>query len=265
MKQTKPRHIKNSLIPFAKAEKFMKVDGNMIVYAVAMGMLIFTLGQGILRLQGSEARAAGALYLSEKAHYAAESGVEVALLNNNQLPFDHVEGHVLQNFENEEQSATIDIIRTVDAFGFTLKPEQAKQITLKYDQNSGFGNTDSQQVPALGFVVAGSGSFEFNKCLGSPDNEIEIVSVTNNQHITFNQENYISTLENCVIQLKNLNLIDPQTNTEAQNLVFEFANGPLSPHNTRITSVGKAGTREKHLTFSLERNKSLLNINFFQQ
>lgn len=240
-----------------------RAEGNIIIYSVALGMLIFTLGQGILRLQGAEARAAGKLYQSEQAHYAAESGVEISLLEIQKKPRNHVQGEVLALNEDESQVAEVTIKNRLPEFGFTLQPEQAKQLTLEYDLNDGL-DFDPTTYDQLQFVTESEGgeSFEINKCLGSPSNEIEQVPSGNSHTVNVNAN--VSTGINCVIQFKNLAPINPNEPSD-RSIKFVFSGSAMSPHNTRITSIGKAGTREKHLTFSLERNKSLLNINFFQQ
>lgn len=250
-----------------------KVPGNMVVYGFALSAMILTLGQSILRLQGAEMQFSANLYYAEQAYYAAESGLEQSLMWLENEPLEYLKDYAPEELlPDVEQAITIE--NNLPEFSFMLGPEEAKQFTLQVDTdpNNRLGASvpvetigsfqliaDTDGVPVAGVV----NTYELNLCLGSPQNSIEASSANGAPKTVSNP----ITNGKCIVQITNQNVAtsDPNENAE-RTMTFTFTReSGMSPHRAQITSIGKAGTREKHLSFGLERNKSIFNRNLFVQ
>ena len=263
MKKWRKKVKKNQKIP-----KSQKVAGNLVIYAVALGAMIFTIGSGLLRVQGAEMRFVADLYNAEKAHFAAESGIEMALWHNSREKRNHIADFSLDFTENEAQIAEFSIKNRVSAFEFTLKPEESRNIAFESDQNDDESTNFDRFYAISGTVLAENGAlgnkYRVNKCLGSENSENEVLLASNSlQNVTINVQNASESGKTCEIRITNEN---SSANGENGALMFTFsAENGLSPVKTRVNSLGKAGSREKQLTFVTEIDNSLLNLNYFQQ
>ncbi len=258
-----------------------KAEGYIMIIAFILGAMIVTLGLGVQKLLFTELTFAAQMLQSERAHFAAESGVEQALLWLQKNEIEHLHSYSPAEALNETTTHEVTINNNVSSFSFLIGPEEAKQFILRRDEvPTGLITSYEADTAAVeAFTITGTvptpdtsqpNSFELNICLGSDANSIETVLAND---VPQNKSNLGE--EACIVQVYNQNQFSigadgepDEQNNEKRSMLITVENkskAGITPHRAEITSIGKDGSRQKVITFGLEQNKSLFNRNLFVQ
>lgn len=108
-----------------------KAEGSAILITMVMGAVMLSLGLTALGMVISDARVAQDFVLSERAYFAAESGMEEALFLLKRNPVENITGHAISLDEEISQSAEVQIGNLVSEFSFSLPPFRSKKFRLK--------------------------------------------------------------------------------------------------------------------------------------
>ncbi len=177
-----------------------KDEGNIIMIAFVVSAMIMTLGLGLTRLLGEELAYTSNLYLSEKAYYAAEAGMEKALWELWREPVLRTENAPLTTFGtvggadhwDATSAVTIDNLNLASSItgegveSFELKNSEAAYIPLYYSNETGNALEDTE-VATSNLLVTASNSISIK----SDNNEFQIsaycLGAGNNNTYVFNK------------------------------------------------------------------------------
>ncbi|MDH3325074.1 MAG: hypothetical protein OEL89_05530 [Candidatus Peregrinibacteria bacterium] len=118
LKKLKPARVKNS--------------GNTLFVTIILSGLIISVGLGMLGILTKEIKFSFDLLLSERAYFAAESGVEVALAELKENPVEYVENYEI-NLGGAKTLLNID--NSVSEFNMPLAPLETVKFRLKKDSS----------------------------------------------------------------------------------------------------------------------------------
>ena len=257
--------------------------GSVFLIAIIIGMIVLTAGLGLMNIFMKELRFSSDFVFSEMAYYAAESGVEEALLMLEEEPVQHLvpdetsrnpAEHGIIDFELGTMiHLRIDNLR--DNFDFNLKPKENVKFRLKKDTDFSKNNTlevisdwkvTVQDLDGASLDNAWSWKIACQKAddtvsiqgrggTGSNGNYNNFVNETGkevNETVTILTGNHsISTFFSGLNETEKQTCFFSATNLqEDKTLTFNFENSSyMSPHKTTITSIGKNNFREKIIKF----------------
>ena len=245
-----------------------------LIPTIILSGLILMVALGLSQVLMTELEFSADLLFSEKAYFAAESGVEKSLLALKDKPLNWVdeEGSLVGTNANYD----LLIANSVPSFGFSLAKNETVKFRLGVDTDEGFNNyniltvNDFEITPKeedlswkiicqkQGKTVAlqGDGG-DFTK--GQYDNGdlIESMDVA-----TFLNGN--NSLDNiCFMSLTNL--IETEDKTIEGTVTATSIEKLIAPAKVSIRAVGKSYHREKIVTFEyLQKNlSSVFNLGFY--
>lgn len=133
-------------------QKTDRQAGSTMLIAIFLSTIILSIGLGAAEMVIKELNFSSDLLFGEQAYYAAESGVEVALMKLEKLPVEHIEDVRLPLGAAAFSPRIDNIIRAGDELeAMRLEPLQTKRWRLLADTDAGLG---AQLSPAFHFDVA---------------------------------------------------------------------------------------------------------------
>ena len=263
---------------FSKVPRSPKKEGSILMVAVFLSGLILTIGINASKLLMKEVSFSADFVQAERAYFAAESGIEKALLELNEQPVQNVEGQTIPI--GEKSAVELTIVNEVDRFAFALPPLGNQKFRLTHDtdpsleESIAFMNDLSLNVqPQEGIsnkflwkvlcqsraeintisiqkIVEDNGEVNISNLFASPG--------TDNQ----NQERSLNSVQSeiaphsCFFSVQNLL---PRT-----TLDFVFTGTNITPHKATIVAKGQSGKQEKHIVFEYAQKNigSLFDFTF---
>ncbi len=224
-----------------------KHDGSILLIAVVLSAMILTIGIGAAKMLVKEVEFSSDFLFSEKAYFAAESGVEKALLELKKSPVQNIENTVIPI--DTLTNTTLTLSNDVPTFAFTLPPGESQKFRLIHDIKNDM-LYDPQVVSDFSIDIQPDGkSFQWKiLCNDSSQHTIDKIGTS-----TTDLPNFLSTTsgfttwtqpvkETCFLSIQNLETTD--------DISFTFnSSATMAPHKARVHAVGKAGNREKHISF----------------
>ena len=251
-------------------------SGSTLLMAVVLGSIIISMGINLVGVFAKELSFAEDFVLSERAYFAAESGVELALLALREEPLDNVEGYVF-GFSEDEGMAELDLSvgNKLGEMSFVLRPYENVKFRLQVDDEVGVREDDLRSVESwdmrvwavdsASVVSVGDNVWRWRilcekdgrtlsleseeRVVGNFQSFRDFVGVMNGVDVDPDDNNrMVSAFWNeedsgaCFLSLTNLHA--------SESLRFEFeADDGMSPPRTEIVSRGRAGGREKVVRF----------------
>ena len=257
-------------LPFFRLKKIrVKTSGAVLFLAVILSGLVVSAGAGVLRFLLAEHLAAVRLLSAERAYFAAESGVELALAALKESPVNSVESLEIPLFYS---AANLDIqnkFQTRSEKTFTLSPGQTQKLRLQTDSNA---DLDFVPIPVSNFEFSFDPPEKISWKVICRNDSSETISLQNTSEIgavnsgaslvgtadlasgsqsTALFSSFYSPLSEtekntCFLSVSNLSDSD---------LVFDFTATPtLPPPKSKVKSVGTAGGAEKRIVFFYSQN-----------
>ena len=247
----------------------VKTSGAVLFLAVILSGLVVSAGAGVLRFLLAEHLAAVRLLSAERAYFAAESGVELALAALKESPVNSVESLEIPLFYS---AANLDIqnkFQTRSEKTFTLSPGQTQKLRLQTDSNA---DLDFVPIPVSNFQFSFAPAEKISWKVICRNDSSETISLQNTSEIgavnsgaslvgtadlasgsqsTALFSSFYSPLSEtekntCFLSVSNLSDSD---------LVFDFsATLTLPPPKSKVKSVGTAGGAEKRIVFFYSQN-----------
>jgi hypothetical protein len=231
---------------------FKKNDGSTLLVAIVVSSMLLTLGIGAARLLVKDVEFAADFLFSEKAYFAAESGIETALLE--------LKTHPVQNMEDYEvkiddyTKSILNLSNNVTEFDFDLSPSNSQKFRLIKDIKPN-DEYETTFIDSFDLIVSPTGeTFQWKFLCKNNDNKTMAKVKSDEISQPFNDfftESSV-TLSNWIGDEK----IDAKTcffsvqNLSDKVLNFKFINNnKMTPNKTHVHAVGKAGKREKHISF----------------
>jgi len=254
-------------IKFIKLRKpKVKTEGSAMLISIVLSGLMITVGVMSPRLAVRELELSADLFLSEKAYFSAESGVEKALWQLKNDPINHVEpdlANIIPELEDAHTEVSIrNIIDTTadnfpdDEFEFILPPLESQKFRFQQDTDAAIGTTTSPVTGtvAVNLDTAGRYFWRFlcedsitgaTVALQAEANaDISNLLTTNGFEDNGNNTNFNSwsTVDKntCFISIQNL---------QTAPVAYTFSGTTMAPHAAHIHSVGTHLNREKHIRF----------------
>lgn len=233
------------------------------------------------RLAVRELELSADLFLSEKAYFSAESGVEKALLKLKTEPLAHVEptiGDVNSNLL-EDDFTEVSIRNLIDTtpdnfppneFFFTLEPLQSQRFRFQKDTDNTITTAPDALDGMVKIDIEPAGKFYWRiLCDDGSENTLALQAEANND------------ISNLITQT---GALDDGTNTDfaswsgidkktcfvtIQNLAtdartFTFSGTTMGPHAAHIHAIGEHQNRTKHIRFDYAQSTlgSLFDFSF---
>ena len=246
-----------------------KTSGAVLFLAVILSGLVVSAGAGVLRFLLAEHLAAVRLLSAERAYFAAESGVELALVALKESPVNSVENLEIPLFYS---AANLDIqnkFQTRSEKTFTLSPGQTQKLRLQTDSNA---DLDFVPTPVSNFefsfdppgkiswkVICRNASSETI----SLQNTSEIGAVNSGASLVGTADLASGSQSTALFSSFYSPLSETEKNTcflsvsnlSDSDLVFDFTATPtLPPPKSKVKSVGTAGGAEKRIVFFYSQN-----------
>lgn len=230
-----------------------KQDGSTLIVAVIVAAMLLTIGVGAANMLVKDVELSADLVLSEKAYFAAESGVEKALLNLKLQPVQHlVDGEIevdpytkiILNLENK-----------VSEFGFELAPSTSQKFRLIQDSGDLF-DYNEEVIDTFDLDVLPAGElFQWkilcNK-LSNPQKTISLINQENSRNFIdfFSQQDVNNATFATWEDVDKTSCFFSVQNLSTETLDFQFTTTTtMTPHKVRVHAKGQAGDREKHIVF----------------
>ena len=244
-----PQHCKNS--------------GSTFIIAIFLSVIILSLGLGGAQMVIKELNFSSDLLFGEQAYYAAESGVEVALMSLESSPVQHVANVTVPLGTAAFMPSITNITLPGKTFSFSLTPLQTTRFRLLVDDDDSL-IYDPQASQSFDMdVLPGGKDWQWKTlCQDSSGRTHALQNVDDNalnDNFLFNSrakgfvpggseeefDPWVANMvpETCFFSVQNLSDI---------NLDFTFTPlvNSLAPPVARIESVGLAGNRQKKISFN---------------
>lgn len=253
-----------------------KSQGITLIVSIILSGMILAIGLGLVKILTTELQFSADLIFSEKAYFAAESGVEIALLELNKEPVQNTENAVIfeePDFSGARSELTIENLE--DEFGFNLTPKETVKLRLRKDTDPGKDlNLAIQPVTNFKISVNPAGDVRWKIiCTKTMKDEKahRTVSIQNtlsstfmeisSQSGTYDDEDGASSNTSVSTFFANLGDEDQKTcflsltNLANTNLEITFSNTEMPPPRAKVIATGKAGNREKTIIFEYAQKR----------
>ena len=270
--------------PTTKNKKITTEEGSILLSAVIIGVVVLTTGLSFMNIFAKELKFSSDFVFSEMAYYAAESGIEEALIKLKNEPVEHLIPNTSPNHGviHFEQSTIIElkINNLKNKFEFDLPPKENIKFRLKKDvdtsENKSLESVTDWKLTVLDIDGADvSGIWSWKIACQKSGKTVSIQgkggSGSNGIYNNFANETGKEVDGNGNILLGNRSVgnfftdfaseSDKQTCffsatnlREDKTLTFQFEHPDgMSPNTTTITSVGKNNLREKIIQFDYKQ------------
>lgn len=256
-----------------------KNKGSVLLISILLSGMILSIGASAAKILIKEIQFTSDLLFAEKSYFAAESGVEIALLELKKEPVRNIVDQEI--FLDGTALSRLNIENRVARFEINLPQNGNTKLRLLQQKN---------ENDPLGTTPIGTKKIE-NFSINNPDNKKfhwKILCKKNDQTVAI-QNDYENDLFNSLSEqgvfedengniLKNSSLDDFLRNDDYQKCFLSFENlaeselnitlnAPqnIAPNKARISAFGKAGNREKRIIFDYAQKNlgSLFDFVFF--
>ncbi len=277
-----------------------KESGSAILITMVVGVVMLSLGLTALNLVVSDAKVAQDFIFSERAYFAAESGMERSLLQLKLNPVEHVEAYEIPLNEDLGQVSVIDINNRESEFVFDIPPFKSRKFRLRKETDACskelyidetnddcFKSTDDFKVQVIDRDSSITESMHWKYICSEVFDDDKSRTVSLQDSLPIGQWETEKSMASQIGKWDTFNLITAQggdryvAETISDTSVGSFlsrtglvntscffsltnnsatatlkvkvsANGTdvMSPYATRITSVGRSGSREKTIEFN---------------
>ncbi len=268
----------------------IKNSGFALIIAFIFGTIVLTAGVGLLKILAKEIQFSSDLLFTERAYFAAESGVEKALIALKNEPVENIKDYKIEDFINETGAkANLTINNLIKSFKFDLPPKENAKFRLKKDINT---SATSDLHPVLNWnlnverpsTVSADVSWQWKILCQKNDKTISIqnvLEISNYNNFTNQQGTFIDENGNSISNKRISDFFDTLTDpdnkrscffsatnlseTEGHELHFTFTNTDppeipeqitgMPPAITTVTSIGSASSRSKIVKFNYSQKK----------
>lgn len=250
---------------------FGRHPGSGLFVALILSAIVLSIGMTAVRLVLKQVVFTADLVQSERAYFAAESGVETALLKLSESPLQHWEttrSLGASEFDLHIENQVLD-------FEVLLPPRANTKFRLGRDLNIDATLSDDDPVnfdlrvnPDDAFQWSilcreGGGTLSIQG-----QGSVDVVDLFNKNAVDSSQAGIFETFNTLVVSDKSKCFFS-LTNVSDQVLDFYFdARGlTMTPDRAHITSIGRSGNREKHIQFDYRQANigSLFDFTFFHR
>jgi hypothetical protein len=246
-----------------------RVEGYVFLTAVLLSALVITAGTGLTRIITKEVQFTQDLFFSEKAYYAAESAVEIALLELKEDPVENI-----NEFEVFNQSGAVAVLNIGNqpsaGFSFSLPPNATTKLRLRLDADSTRGTAVEPIDPdfTLNISPLGGGdkvlqwkivcSRGIDDKTTSIQDVLETGRVPSLKNLLGIYDDVSGNSEVDVLVSRFLNLPDLDKTScflsftnlqEIEALEIAFEGTDVPPPKAKIVARGMAGKRQKTIVF----------------
>lgn len=235
-----------------------KNEGSTLIVAVVISAMLLTIGISAAKILVKDIGFSADLMLSEKAYFAAESGVEMALFDLNIHPVQNMDNVEIDVDENTKIS--LDIENSLSKFNFKLTPNTSQKFRLQKDIKK-TNEYEMVEIDTFNLEIKPTGHlFQWKiLCRDKADSSKTISMI--NQESSSNFPDFFSLPDKNGVIFSSWTKPDKKTcffslqNLSNEILDFEFTNNSeMSPHKTHVHAMGTAGNREKHISFDYSKN-----------
>lgn len=225
-----------------------KNTGSTLLIAVILSAMILTIGIGAAKMLVKEVEFSADFLFSEKSYFAAESGIEIALLELKNRPVQNISSEVISI--DTYTTTSLNLANDVNTFDFDLSPSESQKFRLLRDDKDDLAGYDTKVVSDFSITPTPAGkNFQWKvlcNTLSTPISTIHKIGTASAVITSFFTTSGFSTWtqpnkQTCFISIQNL------SNTDVN---FKFnSTATMTPHKSRVYAIGKAGSREKHISF----------------
>jgi hypothetical protein len=233
-----------------------KNPGVVLLVSMVLSGLILTVGLGLAKILATEVHFSADILFSEKAYFAAESGVEVALIELKKNPVQNIKDHQISL---DDATSNIAIGNLLDEFSFSLEQFQTQKLRLQKDSNSGKTFAEGGPVDSFDLEVDG-GRFHWKfLCQTSDEKTVALQNVFGSgkyqdfysQMGKYDNKNGITisgkTFNDIKISIKNC--FFSITNLGPSTMTVTFSGTELPPPRATVRATGISGNRKKTIAF----------------
>lgn len=259
-----------TLKPNFKIKPRVKTRGSALLISIVLSALILTVGIMSARLAVRELELSADLFLSEKAYFSAESGVEKALFLLKTEPLAHVAPTLSTGDINalEDDHTEVSIRNLINAtpndfpeneFSFTLEPLKSQRFRFAQDSDPSITTTKTALTGPISIDIDSPGSYFWrilcddgsgSKTLAlqkeASDDISDLTTTTGNlDDGTSENFNHWSGIEkaSCFLTIQNLA-------TTGRTFTFTVGtSNTMAPHTAHIHAIGEHQGRTKHIRF----------------
>lgn len=259
----------------------VKTDGSALLISIILSGLMITVGVMSARLAVRELELSADLFLSEKAYFSAESGVEKALWQLKNDPINHVEPDnttVIVALEDAHTEVSIrNLIDTTagnfpkEAFAFTLPPLESQRFRFQQDTTPDITTTPNPVSGPVAIHQDPPGKFYWRFLCNNTvsGNTVALQNEANSDITDLLSTNGFDDNGN-VINFNSWSTVDKSTcfisiqNLQSDDVEYTFSGTTMAPHAAHIHSVGTHQGREKHIRFDYAQKTlgSLFDFSF---
>ncbi len=259
--------------------KKLKSKGYILIITVILSALILTISLGLSKILATEIEFSADLLFAEKAYFAAESGIETALIELKSEPVQNVVDQTLsfrtdQNGDQDDSAQfNLNIQNLVSEFSILIPPQQTKKFRLKKDTDVTLNITDQAVTD---FTLNGShDTFQWKVQCQKNDKTTSIQGKWNggslqNQSGTYDDIDGNSSLNERVSTI--FANSDPKTcffsiqNLSNDELEIDITNTQVAPETTTVSATGLSGNRQKTIEFEYSQKNisSFFDFGFLQ-
>ncbi|MCF7917426.1 pilus assembly PilX N-terminal domain-containing protein [Candidatus Gracilibacteria bacterium] len=250
---------------FRRKRFVRKSSGAVLFVTLILSALIVTVGIGLAKILATEIQFSSDILFGEKAYFAAESGVEIALREMNAEPVQNIENYETSPKSDDQSAKLILSIQNLQplfpetSFSLRINPKQTQKLRLRKDTDPSEGVL-AGPVGDFDLSVEG-GRFQWKFLCQSNNGTISLQNISNpgdfphfyDQKLGISDDEFGNTTidktfsdigadpAQCFFSLTNLDENNPITVT--------FANTEMPPSKAAIHSTGKSGGRQKSIVF----------------
>lgn len=242
-----------------------KKSGAVLFVTMILSGLIITVGLGLAKILATEVNFSADVLFSEKAYFAAESGVEMALGELNISPVQNVERHETNVRSGDESAQSILTIENLlprsgeSSFSFQILPLQTQKLRLKKDTDPAAGIAN-ENVESFDLRVEG-GRLHWKFLCQTKDGTVALQNVSDEGDISnfyhsqrgnYDDESGLTFInksfeeleipsQDCFLSFTNLDQSNP--------IEITFSGSQLPPPRALVKAIGQSGGRQKSIVF----------------
>lgn len=241
----------------------IKQDGSVLLPTLIISGMILALALSLTKIVSNELQFSADLLLGERAYFAAESGVEQALLSLKKEPINLIK-QVSKLPNSSETSVMTD--NAVNLFQFKINPAETLRWRLGIDEDLGFG---VRYKMVKDFEISGdnfSDNMQWKIQCAKGNKTIVLQERTLNNLINKNSMGVLddggsigeSRIESFLKDITDSNSCYISLTNFGTEIMSGEVSAPqkLAPAQTRVQAIGYSGGREKIIEFEY-RQKNL--------
>lgn len=254
------------LKPNLKLKPRVKTRGSALLVSIMLSALMLTVGIMSARLAVRELELSADLFLSEKAYFSAESGVEKSLFMLKSDPLSHVaptltdgdinaleDAHTEVSINNLINNATGDFPK--DEFSFSLAPLQSQRFRFAQDSDDSITTTKTALTGPVSIDIDTPGAYFWRiLCDDGSGNTLALQKQANTDILdltseTGNLDDASPTTFNAWTGVDKSACFVTIQNLESSPKNFTFSGTTMAPHAAHIHAIGEHQGRTKHIRF----------------